>query len=226
MLGTRFVLSAIAAASLLASDSPFVGNWRLNPQKGTDASTFTVTLKGQDRYIIDVGAVVWDLNANGKPGPGPKPLGGTATFTQVNSSTWTLAYDRTKRNLHLKDKDTLEAVDVETVKGGELKSITNYQRVGTSSGLAGTSFAFDEDQLNANMTFDEIEYPVTGKALPENIKLSGKAKLVDNNTIIENITANGKEMTKMEYKLSPDGKTLTVLISGPKVRQKQVYERE
>lgn len=251
---SRTVIFSATVATLFAADNPFVGTWKENRLKGADDSSFLVTENGQGQYHLDFGNIKFDVNKNGKPVPGP--VGGTVTFKQVDSSTWLLTMDtknNPKITYHLKDKNTLEIVSEETTaSGGVIKSKGSCARTSETSGLVGAwkqqgsfqttgpvstlvikgnsndglSMDLPTFKVNLKMTLDGKEYPVSGASFPEGMKASGKAHLVDSNTIVEDRMINGKEMNKAEYRLSPDKKTLTVTIHGPKEQEKTVYERQ
>lgn len=81
-------------------------------------------------------------------------------------------------------------------------------------------------QIHYVMTLDGKEFSVTGAYFPQGMKATGTAKRVDANTILENRMANGTKLGVAEYKVSPDGKTLTVTMDGPKTHEKSVYDRQ
>jgi hypothetical protein len=250
---TRTLAALLATMTLFAADSPFAGTWKQNRAKDKEESLFNIKETAKDRYQIEEGTIKFDLVADGMSRPGP--LGGNIVFTQVDASTWSGSVDtknHPKIRYHLKDENTLEIENEQNDASGQVyKSNYVYVRTDASSGLGGAwklrktgttigpenvmviknanhGLAFDYPSFKVDlvMTLDGKEYPVHGAMYTDQMKFGGKAKLVDNNTIEEVRMLNGQETGKMQYKLSPDKKTLTLTNDSPEEHSTTVYERQ
>lgn len=169
------------------------------------------------------------------------------TFKQGKSfydATWTMA----------PDGNTMKIAWIQTLPNGSKKTGTTIRRRigGTGNGLAGdfevesrsgaslvetemTIAAFGSDGLSLtspdnsrlDLKFDGKEYEGKGPTVPKGVTVSGKR--INSHTFHLDSKLNGKFTDGDDFKLSPDGKTLTITSQMGQKGSKpttSVYERE
>ena len=85
----RFAIAAgVAAGALLcAADAPYIGNWKLNPDKSKlSGGDFVIEKLPSGEYRYDGDGYAYNFKLDGKEYP--LPDGGTAAWTAPDASTW------------------------------------------------------------------------------------------------------------------------------------------
>jgi uncharacterized OB-fold protein len=241
---------------LAAAENPFAGTWKFNPAKSKltgDTMTFEETASGAIRWSGS--GVSYTFKEDDKEYEGP--VGMTVAWKQVNDTTWETAYrqkgillstDTTKLS---PDGKTMTIVRKRTKPSGEAyESTVVYGRISGDRGLmgrwknkqvkvgsprtieiksAGEDGLILEDashKTRCDAQFDGKDYPVTGPTVSEGTTLSlthagpRSFKLV--------MKKDGKPLVQETYKVSQDGRVLTVTGSPVAVNEPytEVYERQ
>jgi hypothetical protein len=237
-------LSVAAAACVMtcaawAANTPFVGEWKLNPSKSKLTDQMKVASVGGNKYAFDFGAGSEIVTADGTDQPG---YGGTTLAVTVEgpdswkvvrkkdghvllTANWRLSRD----GRALSDDFTSFAPD-----GSASNFKYMYERTTAASGFAGTwesasvtvNFEFvikiqpyDGDGLSLispsadkpkNLTFDGKDYPnISSSASPGSTYSSRRA---GERTFEITDRLNGKVVDTQQIMLSSDRKTLTLTV--------------
>ena len=245
----RLLLVAfLVTGTIWATDDPFVGKWKLNPQKSKMTDEMKVTSLGGNKYSFDFGGgnpetVVVD----GTDQPGFS--GTTLAVTQVSPNEWRVVRKKDGRvevtgiwNLS-KDGKTLH--DDFTFIGDNGKTthlVYVYERKG-----AGSGFAFDwvstSEQVDAvyvmevrpfegdglsfitsgegtqNVKFDGKEYPNQGTG----VKIMASGQRLNARTLELTDKIGGKVVDTQEASVSEDGKSLTMTVHQPGRSEPNVF---
>jgi hypothetical protein len=246
------ILVAVCLATSMASaaQSPFIGEWKLDPSKSRMPDEMKIQSQG-NKYAFDFGGAVETIVVDGTDQPG---LGGTLLAVKPEApdrwiverkkdgrlllkATWTLS----------KDGRTLTDNFREFSPDGPTLSMDYlYERTGEGSGFAGdwqsiketmiTPFLmqvkdFEGDGLSfitplyhttKNVKWDGQDYPNAGR------DASSSIQRVNERTLVITDKAAGKVTDTQEVGLSADLKTLTITVhvvgsDKPIVR---VFERQ
>ncbi len=233
------VFSAVVALS--AAQSPFVGTWKLNMSKSQFTGT---TIAYEQLQSGEMQATAegqsYKFRVDGKEYPAT--FGMTATWTQVDPSTWQATYK-------LKDQvlgtDTIRvSTDAKTLTvnsrgkapdGTSFDNSIDYVRVSGGPGLAGrwkstkVSMSAPEIVEIGPYEGDGIAWSIPAYKASVNLKFDGKDYPAVGPTVPPGFTlaatmkgqrtfdlvekANGKVVYRGTYSLSADGKTLTAVSS-------------
>ncbi len=247
MRALTLVFSAVVA--LVAAQSPFVGTWKLNVSKSQFTGT-TVTYEHLPSGEMQVTAEgqSYKFRTDGKEYAAP--FGMTATWKQVDPTTWETTY---------KLKDTVLATDTIRVSAGaktltvnsrgkapdgtSFDNSTEYARVSGGPGLAGrwkstkVSISAQEIVEIGPYEGDGIAWSIPAYKASVNLKFDGKDYPAVGPTVPPNFTlaatmkgprsfdlvekASGKVVYRGTYTLSADGKTLTA-VSSPEGSNEKV----
>jgi hypothetical protein len=229
------------SASLAAQGDPFVGTWVYNQQKSPKPTIkYAIKDLGGDRYALtgSTGETT-EIKADGVSIKSPS--GATVSFKKLDDHTWQMdrVDDRTMVRTYTVSPDdkTLRLVDVFTAADGSKdKTTTTYARLSpgksifgewqsvsmeeTSSGKTeeliietygkdGLSFSFLPTKQRTRMNFDGKAYPEEGPS--ETAKHSTSGKRVNAHLLELENQSNGKPDEREEFKVSDDGKTLTIV---------------
>jgi hypothetical protein len=257
MLKRLFLLllfTAILTTALRATNSSFVGKWKLNPEKSSLHDQMKVTPAGTNRYAFDFGGGAEFITVDGTDQPG---LDGTTLTVTAEaprnwrvvrkkdgrmqiSAIWTLSADGNS----LRDDFTGYPSD-----GSSFTIHYIYARIAGTSGFAGTwdstsekaqrvelevrpyegdglSFINQAQHSTKNMKFDGKDYSVKDPNAPAGAMSS--ARRVNASTLVFTEKRNGKVMDTQHIELSPDGNTLTTTVQPANGRRPNVlvFERE
>lgn len=245
----------LATAFTSAAQSPFIGNWKLDPSKSRMPDEMKVQSKGGNTYAFDFGGVTETIVVDGSDQPG----GYDGTLLSVKAEapdTWIV--ERKKDGQLLlratwklsKDGSTLtdyyRGFDAD---GSTLSMDYVYQRAGGGSGFAaewqsvketmnspfsmqvkefhgdGLSFILPSEKKTKNVTFDGRESPNEGPNADPGA--SSSARRVDARTLVITDKAGGKVTDTEEIQLSADLNTLTmtVHVAGRNKPNVLVFER-
>ena len=249
-------LVAVSVTVLWASDPPWAGSWKLNPDKsdfGETTVTYEKTASGEMKLTAD--GQSYSFKADGADYP--TPWGHSASWKMVDESTWKVTNkigEKVVRTATLKvapDGGTLTVDDKYTdASGRSSESRTVLQRASGDSGLAGkwkttnvkinapgtmkisssgpdgVTLTFVEDDATCSARFDGKDHPATGPVWPSGWTCA-VAKSGASGLEVK-WKREGKVMYQETLTPSADGETLTDVGSAPGTGEtvKAVYERQ
>lgn len=229
------VCASVALGSAWAAESPFIGEWKLNPSMSRMPDEMKVESKGGNTYSFDFGAGAETIVADGTDQPG---YGGTMLSVKADGQdTWIVERKKDGRLLLKatwklsKDGRTLTDLFRQFLPDGSTLSVDYvYQRSGGGSGLA-ADWQSIKETMNSTFLLQVKEYQGDGLSFitpsqhtTKNVKLDGKdhpnegsgssssVRRVDERTLEMTDKADGKVTDTREIKVSPDGKRLTMTV--------------
>jgi hypothetical protein len=245
-----------AATVVAATDSPFIGKWKLNLEKSQFAgTTMTCELLPSGEMRSTAGGQSYTFKTDGKEYPAI--FGSTAAWKQLDANTWQATY---KLKGTVLSTDTMKvSADGKTLTvsskgtkpdGASFESTAEYQRLEGESGLTGkwksTKVAMSSPEtmeftastgegliwtvpaykISVDLKFDGKDHPVTGPTVPENFTIAVTSRGTRSFEMVEK--GSGKVVGRGTYTLSEDGKTLTALFSPEGTNEKvtAVYDRQ
>lgn len=233
-------LACLLAGTLWAAEDPFCGKWKLNMEKSKFAGDqVKIQDLGNNNYKWTVGNVSDTITFDGTDQP--VHFGRTISMAPEGTNNWKMVIKKDGRILSSMTHTISDDAKTQTIKGTETKpdgTTSNFsvvwKKVSGGSGLAGTweetdvKFTspdewdiepYDGDGLTFNtpayqdtlsMKFDGKEYEEKGPNVAPGSMSSGKR--VNAHTLEVTDKVKGEVMDHTEYKVSPDGKTLTLTI--------------
>jgi hypothetical protein len=177
--------------------------------KQIDANTWEVTIKQDGKLIL---TETTKLSADGKAltvnASGPKPAGGTFEETVV--------YERLSGGPGLEGK-----WKTKNIKG----SAPTVLELAPSGG-DGLTIRIPDFQINCEAKFDGKDYPATGPTVPPGLTIAITKSGPRSFDMTEK--KDGKEIIKLSFAVSADGKTLTETggAVGTSEKFKAVYDRQ
>ncbi len=251
----RILVAAVCLATSIASaaQSPFIGEWTLDPSKTRMPDEMKVESKGDHRYVFDFGVGAEMIVVDGSDQPG---YAGTVLSVKAEApDTWIVQRKKDGRLL-LKATWTLSKNGrtlTDYFRGFEPDGSTLsmdyvYERTGGGSGFAadwqsvketmnspfsmqvkafqgdGLSFITPSQHKTKNVKFDGKDYPNEGP----NAGASSSMRSVDERTLAITDKYNGKVTDTEEIALSTDLKTLTITVhvAGRDKPNVMVFERK
>jgi hypothetical protein len=233
----------LAASMALAAESPFIGEWKLNPSKTRLPDEMKVQSEGGNRYSFDFAGTPETIVADGSDQPG---VGGTLLSVKMEApDTWIVQRKKDGRLLLKatwklsKDGRTLADYFRQfSTDGSTTLSIDYvYQRTGEGSGFAaewrsiketmnssyvmqvkefegdGLSFINPTAQRTKNLKFDGKDHPNVGPTSDGSATAS--IRRVDARNLVITDKASGTVVATEEVALSEDLKTLTMTVHLP-----------
>jgi hypothetical protein len=221
---------------LSAADAPYIGKWKMNPDK-SDLKGTTITYSQAPDGMMEVNAdgMTYKFKADGKSYPAF--FGVNVVWKQLDANTWqvtstmknnqqfidTMKIAADGKTMNVESKGTKpngEKVDdksvYQRVSGGpglmgkwkttEVKSSSPGTMELAASGTDGLTFRYIDQKITCDAKFDGKDYPCTGPTLPEGITLS--AKKAGNTGLEVVIKDKGKPLYRDQYAVSADGKSL------------------
>jgi hypothetical protein len=233
------ILSALCLAMSVASaaESPFMGEWKLDPQKSRMPDEMKVQSKGGNTYTFDFGGGPETIVMDGSDQPG---LDNTLLSVKADGAdTWIVKRkkgDRLWINATWKlssDGNTLTDAYRQFEPDGSTVSMDYiYQRVGEGSGFAadwqsvnekmnspfvlnvkafqGNGLSFVSPMGTTNATFEDKDHPHDSPSAGQGSSKS--IRQVDHRTLIVTIKRGGKAVATEDVVLSNDLKTLTMTV--------------
>ena len=241
---------------LAAAENPFAGTWKFNPAKSKltgDTMAFEKTASGAIRWSGS--GVSYTFKEDGQEYEGP--VGMAVVWKQVDDTTWETTYrqkgfllstDTTKLS---PDSKTMTIVRQRTKPNGEAyESSVVYERISGDRGLmggwknkqvkvgsprtielkpSGKDGLILEDarhKTRCDAQFDGKDYPVTGPTVSEGTTLALTHAGPRSFKLL--MKRHGKPLVLETYKVSQDGRVLTVTGSPVAVNEPytEVYERQ
>ena len=240
------------ATSMAWAESPFVGEWKLDPSKTRMPDEMKVQNQGANKYAFDFGGVAETIVVDGTDQPGC--CGTQLSVKPEAADTWIVERKKDGKLLLRatwklsKDQSTLTDYYREFEPDGETHSLDYvYQRTGNS----GSGFAADWQSIKETMntpylievkTFDGdgLSFTTLSEHQTESMKIDGKdyqnggsgvtssMRRVDELDLVKTVKSNGKVIETDEIGLSADQKTLTITkhIPGHDKPIVMVFERK
>ncbi len=236
----------LIASGLPAAGDPFLGKWVWNSKKSPKPKiTYSVKDVGGNRFAL-TGSTGETTTIKADGVLMESPHGGTVSFKKIDDRKWRMIRNNPLKLLRTftvsPDDKTLEINDIFTHENGkEDKSTVKYARIDSGKGIVGAWQSVSmEDQLSdtpselniemfgkdgltfaaaaykyrLDMKFDGKSYYDQGPEVPKGTSTSGKR--LDAHTIHVNAQVNGNVEETREYKVSADGKTLTMVFKPVK----------
>jgi hypothetical protein len=245
----------LAAGVAWAAESPFIGEWKLDPSKSRLPDEMKIESEGGNKYAFDFGVGAEPIVVDGTDQPG---YGGTLlSVSAAAPDTWIVERKKDGRLLIKatwklsKDGSTLTDNFREFESDGSTLSMDYvYQRTDGGSGFAadwqsikgtmnspfliqvkefqgdGLSFIVPSQNKTRNVKFDGKEYPNEGpNARPGT---SSSIRRLDKRTLVITDKTDGKVTDTEEIGLSADLRvlTLTVHVPGRDKPNVMVFERK
>ncbi len=232
-------VAVLAIVSAFAADDPFVGTWVSNAEKSPKPTIkYAIKDLGGNRFAL-TGSTGQTTTIKADGVLMDSPFGGTVSFKKLDDHKWEMVRnepDKMVRTFTVSPDDkTLTLIDVVTpASGGQEKLTTTYSRLGPGKSLLGEwqsvsmerqasakpqelviepygndglSFVWDKTRLDMN--FDGKLYSYKGPSVLKPTLASGKrvnARLLQMEDHVD-----GKLDVSDEYRVSEDGKTLTII---------------
>jgi hypothetical protein len=251
------ILSAVCLATSMAwaAQSPFIGEWKLDPSKTRMPDEMKVQSQGANKYAFDFGGGAETIVVDGSDQPGC--CGTLLSVKPEAADTWIVERKKDGRLLLRatwklsKDGSTLTDYYREFESDGSTHSLDYvYQRSGGGSGFAadwqsiketmnspylievkeyegdGLSFITPSDHQTENVKFDGKDYPNEGPNAGPGVTSS--MRRVDERNLEMTNKADGKVIETDQIGLSADRKTLTITkhIPGHDKPIVMVFERK
>lgn len=250
------LFAMVGTASLAAAESPFIGTWKLNQEKSHltgSTLTFSPADNGMVRETEATGSYTFKTDGQ----PYQALFGDTNNWKQTGSHTWQTMVQRNGKPLGTDtwtvsaDGRTLTDAWVGKLPNGKVNHETEvYKRTAGDSGLMGTwkstsvktnspemvefaangqngiTWILPSIKARLEAQFDGKDYVPTGPTVPKGLALAFTKTGPDSFRAIEKL--NGKPLFKMNYKVSPDGKTLTAVSTSVNEYQPEtaVYDKQ
>lgn len=258
MFKRTFQLLVIACAITcpsLAADSPFVGNWRLDPARSKLTDVMRVDSLGGNKYVFNFGGGPQTIVVDGTEQPGR--FGGTVSVAVTGPHTWNVVGKRDGRtvvsaiwNLS-EDGSTLSDNFTGFNANGSPNNMNYvYKRKGGGSGFAGEwvsanetvnsvvvlqvrpyegdglSFTEPATDITRKVKFDGKDYPNAGPNAAHGSTSS--IRRISEHVLEMTSKINGEVLNTQKIELSSDLKTLTMtrLIVGETEPNIRVFERQ
>ncbi|HEX6804798.1 MAG TPA: hypothetical protein VF133_14055 [Terriglobales bacterium] len=248
--------SCLLTSSLYAASDPFIGKWKLNPDKSRFPDEMKVTASGANKYVFDFGAGQTEtIVADGTDQPGI--FGTTFSVTVESPDTWKVVRKKDGRTLISatwklsEDGKTLSDFYRQNQPDGSTLSMDYvYQRTTAGSGFTATWDSVSEkmnssyeleiapyqgegltlitptERKTRNLKFDGKDYPNLGPDVSAAAVSSGRR--VSERALEISDKHNGKVSDTLQIELSPDLKTLTMTMqpAGQNKPNVFVFDRE
>ena len=235
------VVGSFFASTLLATEDPFIGEWKLNGAKSTLIDVMKVTTVGPNKYSFDFGEGTPEtIVIDGTDQPGM--AGTTLSVSAIGPDRWKVVRKKDGRiivtgNWKLsQDGNTLsDDFTYFPPNGSPSNTKYEYKRTAGKEGFAGTwestsaqmssefvlqvrpyerdGLTFIDPEQTKNVKFDGQDHPNrNGSSSPDSVS-SGRR--VDNRTLEITDKLKGKTIAREQLELSPDLKTLTMTVHQP-----------
>jgi hypothetical protein len=232
------LFASLAMGMARAAENPFMGEWKLNPSASRMPDEMKIESKGGNTYSFDFGGGAETIVVDGTDQPGA--YGGTTLSVKADGpESWIVERKKDGRLLLRaawklsKDGSTLTDLYRQFERDGSTISMSMdyvYQRSGGGSGFAadwqsvketmnspfvlqvkayeadGLSFIIPSEHATKNVKLDGKEYP---NQTPDS---SSSARRVDEQTLEMTDKVGEKVSDTREFRISTDGKTLTMTI--------------
>jgi hypothetical protein len=234
------VLACLLAGTLWASDDPFCGKWKLNTEKSQfTGEQIKIQNLGGDKYKWTVGNVSDTIAYDGTDQP--VHFGRTISMTPDGTNNWKMVIKKDGRVLSSMTHMISDDGKTQTIKGTDTKpdgTTSDFNAVWKkTSGGSGWGGTWEESDLKftspdewdislyegdglsfntpalqdvLNMKFDGKDYEEKGPDVAPGSMSSGQR--VNAHTLDVTDKVKGQVMDHTKYQVSPDGKTLTLIV--------------
>ena len=246
------LISCWAVSAFSAAIDPFVGKWKVNSSKSTLADQMTIQAAGGNKYTLTfVGTGETEtVAADGTDQPGIS--GSMLSITIEKPGAWTIVRKKDGRILLTakwklsQDGRTLTDAFTSNRPDGSTSTINMlYRRAAGESGIPGTWETTDA-KLDSVYEMEIRPYDTDGlsfissSAPQKNVKFDGKEHLdsatgpaflghrIDERTVEYTSKINGKIVQTRQITVSPDLKTLTMVLhlADQRLPNTLVFDRE
>ncbi len=233
-----WLCASISVTAFGPPNSPFVGEWKLDPSKSTLVDRMTVESIGGNKYIFHLGGGVETIAIDGTDQPGE---GGTTLSVRIEGpDAWKVVRKKDGRilltaNWRLsKDGESLTDDFTSFGQDGSASNVKGvYKRTAPGSGFAGTwvstretvnfvyvieirpyqddglSIIDSASQVTRNLKIDGHDYPNEG--VNAAFLASSSARRIDDRTLeLMDKRSDGTVFDTLQITLSSDLKTLTI----------------
>jgi hypothetical protein len=248
------LLIGLAASALWAADSPFLGEWKLNPSKSKLTDAMKVKSLGGNRYSFDFGGGGETISVDGADHPGG--FGTTLAVSVAGPKNWKVVRKKDGRMMLTAlwslsdDNNTLTDDFTFFPEKGESTNVKyKYKRKGGGTGFAaawvsmsetmnsvfvlrirpyegdGLSLVYPSEEIQ-NVKFDGKDYPNVG---PIEGGPTSSIRRVHERVLEMTDKLNGKVSKTERIVLSSDLKTLTITSRKPGASEPNnvfVFERQ
>jgi hypothetical protein len=252
-----FLVAFALALPAFPATNPFVGTWKFNPEKSDlQGQTETIASLGDNKYRFTYGtAVSFDITADGSDQTSLP--GATMAITVQDPNTWQVV-DKSNGTTNATGVWTLSqdgksisaAVKGTKPDGSQFANHFNLKKLAGSASFAGTwqiadvklsapsllqidasatdglIVAYPTDKVTMTISMDGKECPVEGPTVLKGSTIS--ARRIGLHTVKTTDRLNAKVMDTTDWKLSSDGKVLTMIEHDPGVKKPvvSVYDRQ
>lgn len=240
MLKRTLVLLALClmAGSLWAQDSPFVGDWKLNPSRSKLTDEMKVISLGGNKYSFDFSGDTESITVDGTDQPGTS--GTTLAVSEDAPDHWKVVRKKDGKVVitglwTLKDGKLMDHFTAVQPDGGTTSLDYVYERNGAGEGFAG-DWVSTTEQVNSVFVIqvrpfegDGLSFITPGGGGTQDVKFDGKdAKRVNEHTLELTNRKNGEVAGTNDMTVSDDGKTLTMTqrVQGRSAPDVFVFERQ
>ena len=248
-------LGYLLAGALWASENPFVGKWKLNSSKSSFTGTqMKIEDLGGSKYKITSGVTSDTITANGTDQPTSD--GSTVSIAPEGTNAWKMVVKRNGKVISSMTHTLSPDGATQTIKGSAFKpdgSNSDFtvamKRIGNGSGWAGTwedtkiddnstheldinpyqesglTFTSPDYAVTVSMNFDGKDYGESGPEASTKDFYSGKR--LDPSSFELTFKIESKIIENRKYKVSSDGKTLTITTQevGQPHKTVEVYDK-
>ncbi len=251
--GITVTITLAAASVLAAADAPYIGKWKLNPDKSRlTGGTVTIEKTASGPMRFEMSGVSYTFNVDGREYPTPD--GGTASWKAVNATSWEVTIRMNGKvaavvKLSLEGNTLSVAAGVQKPDGGTIEQTSKFARASggpgflgkwrstevkapavsmelSPNGTDGLTLRFPEEGSTCIAKFDGNDYPVAGPFVGNKMSFSLKKIGAQSFEITEKL--NGKAVFLDRISVSEDGRTLTIDSSSVAAKEalKIVYDRQ
>jgi hypothetical protein len=258
MLNRMFHLllaACLSAGISCAAQSPFIGNWKLNPSRSKLTDVMKVERLGADKFIFDFGGGPETIVVDGTDqtsilgttmsvavsGPNTWKVNRKRGGRMLVSATWNLSEDDRTLTDHFTGFNpdgstyTLDYVYIRKAGGAGFEGewVSTTEEVNSvvlmqvrPYAREGLSFIDPSAQVTRNVRFDGKDYPNVGPNVTPGSTSS--LRRVNERTLELTYKINGNLFYTQQIELSPDSNTLTMTrhIVGESETNIRVFERE
>jgi hypothetical protein len=249
------LVACLVAGALWAADSPFVGDWKLNPSRSKMTDVMKVESLGANKYVFNFGSGPETIVVDGTEQPGH--FGSTLSIAVEGPNAWKVIRKRNGRvnisaiwNLSADGSTLTDHFTGFNPNGSPYNLDYVYKRKGAGSGFegewvstsetvnsvvmlqvrpyegGGLSFIEPSIDVTRNVKFDGKDYPNVGSNMTPGATSS--IRRVNENALEMTYKINGQVLYTQQIELSSDLKTLTVtrFIVGESEPNIRVFERQ
>lgn len=237
-IGSLFVLACLVSGMSFAADDPFCGKWKMNFSKSkVTGERLTIEDVGDNKLRFSDGSHSDTITVDGTDQPLQR--GGTMALTKLGPNSIRMVIKMNGKVVSSMVHNISDDGQIQTIEGTSTRADgttsdfkVDTKRVGTGSGWSGTwestklnfsrpgewdinsygngglTFYVPARKETLSMNFDGKDYEPTGPEVQPGWSSSGTRAGQQSLEISEKF--KGEVVSRTQYQLSPDGKTLTL----------------